>query len=221
MAGGADTVANVNIKFPITFSILNVIAVLIVTFIYWLVSKSPTETLVFFAAVSAAAGQITVSFYTARLLSSTIAHDRAASEREKRIEERERRLDEREENAEKFRAKQAAMAFGSRWNDPAMFHVRDTAREVVRNSGTEEELQTYVESRATNVIHVLNFLEEIRTAHRHQLADREVLKEQFDGIVVSTWMKLHGWINKHRTSTGNRDTWEDLENLYDAWKRKQ
>ena len=76
-----------------------------------------------------------------------------------------------------------------------------------------------VEKKNTNVIHILNFLEEIATCHRLGICEDETLKDQFDAVVVATWRRLQPCINRHRSQRNSDDLWEDLETLYDSWKK--
>jgi hypothetical protein len=61
-------------------------------------------------------------------------------------------------------------------------------------------------------------LEELSTAGRNELADGELLKDQFDEIVVSIWRKLYPWIETHREMRKNKLIWKDLEWAFDKWK---
>ena len=100
-----------------------------------------------------------------------------------------------------------------------MYHARDTLRELLDFIGTQDEFVKLVESKKTNVIHIVNFVEEIGHAKKLRLINHEIGKEQFDHIVCSTWVKLWPWITKHRHDRGNQKIWEEFEALYDAWKK--
>jgi hypothetical protein len=117
--------------------------------------------------------------------------------------------------------KRLALKFGERWNDPSMFHVRDVLRDIMDSPISHDELIKFVneKSRRTNVIHIFNFLEEVSIAHKHHLVDRETLDAQFHGIVVGTWSKLSPWIGTIRKDRNDQRIWEDLESLYDLWKK--
>lgn len=201
----ADRVGRLNVQFPIQFSIVVVVLVLLLTALYAYVSfpskdnnQSLRDILVFFSALSVAGGTIAGSFYTARALGATIH-----AEQESAI----------------LRRKLYAFEFGKRWNDPQMHYARDTLREIVSHDAGEDDLIKYVEERCTNVIHILNFLDEIACVVRIELADHDCVKDQFLYVVTSTWRKLHPWINRHRTKRGSTAIWSDLENLFDDWKR--
>src|SRR5262249_55318035 len=142
-------------------------------------------------------GQITASFYTARMLAATLAI--------------------RQEDQGDAR-KRSAMQFGMRWNDPAMYHVRDILREVLDHQGGHDQLITIIEAKRTNVVHVLNFLEEIATAIGHEMSDAGLLHAQFGGVVTRTWTKTYPWIQSHRTRRNSPKLWEHMEALYNDWK---
>lgn len=100
-----------------------------------------------------------------------------------------------------------------------MYHARDTLRAARdAHAKSAEELQKIIDGSETNIIHIMNFLEEIATSCRHDVVDKEIIKDQFDFIVVNTWETLFVWINQRRKRT-NPNVWEDVEKLYSAWKR--
>ncbi len=207
----AETLGRVNLSFPITFSAIASAALLIVLAWYWYEAQSIKETLIFFAAGVAAVGQITASFYTARVLAETLRKDKLDL---KRAQE----FDARENAREAIRLKQASIRFGERWNEASMFHARDTLRMIKKHhSASPEELNKFIEERETNVIHVINFFEEIGTACRHDIVVHEIMKEQFDDVVVDTWVILFTWIQKQRAR--NPAVLEDFEALYNKWKK--
>lgn len=194
---GPDVLANVQIAFPLTFSLFATIMLVGITAAYAWDTKSLKDTLIFFLAGAAAVGQITAAFYTARMLAATLSI--------------------RSEDIG-YASRVKAFSFGERWNDPAMYHARDTLREVLDHDGSHDQLVDVIEKKRTNVIHVMNFLEEIGTAVRCRVADDEIAKMQFSFVVTSTWSKCLPWIHDHRRRRGQNALWEDLEALYDAWK---
>jgi hypothetical protein len=216
---GADTLGRVQIQFPITFSAIASVALLGVTYWYWRVDSDVKNTLIFFLAGAAAVAQITASFYTARILSATLAKDQRDTEREKGDVAREAACEKRELELQELSLKQAAFRYGERWNDASMYHARDTLREIALRHKSQAELIDYIKKNLTNVIHVLNFLEEIATACRHEVVKKELMKDQFDFVVVNTWEILFPWIKEHRADRGSKSIWEDLEKLYYGWKQ--
>ena len=100
-----------------------------------------------------------------------------------------------------------------------MYHARDTLRSIAKaHAKSADELQKVIDGNETNVIHVLNFLEEIATSCRHNVVDKVIIKDQFDFVVINTWETLFPWINQHRKIRAP-DIWEDVEKLYASWKR--
>jgi hypothetical protein len=219
MAKGADTIARIQIHFPITFSALASLALVGLTFWYWYETRDIPQTLIFLLAGGTAVGTITASFYTARVLAATLRKDERDEAREANLAARETAREKREAEHDNILLKQAAFRFGERWNDASMYHARDTIRAVCYVKRTEDELNEYLEKNTTNVIHVVNFLEEIATSCKHGVADQVILRTQFDFVIANTWETLYPWIKRHRAARSADDIWEDLEDLYHTWKR--
>lgn len=206
----ADALRRFNIKFSfvITFSAVAILALIVVTVLFWRETQSVKDTLVFLSVGAAAVGQITASFYTARVLNATLRKDDRDAKRADDYEAHQKAQRELE-------LKQATLRFGERWNDAGMFAARDALRLVLKQK-TEEERNRFIELQETNVIHIVNFLEEMGTACKYELVDIKLMREQFDFVIVSTWTKLFPWIKEQRRQ--DKDIWEDFERLYDAWK---
>src|SRR5688572_29043841 len=118
MAMVGDTLRRVEIRFPLTFSAICIVVLLLLTLWHWLDTKSVKDTLVFFVVGAAAVGSITAAFYTARVLGHTLTRD-------VRDTAREQAADARDRAAQAFALKREAVRFGERWNDPAMHPARD------------------------------------------------------------------------------------------------
>lgn len=206
-------------EFPITFSVVGTLALFVLTFWFWRESQSVKETLIFFSAGTVAVANVAAAFYTARTLNAALQKDNQVAVRERLADERATRQEARETARAELRIKMYSMEFGKRWNDPTMFHVRDTIREIYKKHESGEDLKDFIEERQTNVIHCINFLEEIATACKSGLADEEILRNQFDHITISVWRKVNPWIELYREKRGNKAIWEDLEWAYDRWKR--
>jgi hypothetical protein len=189
------------------------------TYWYWYDTRDIPQTLIFFLAGSTAVGTVTAAFYTARVLAATLAKDERDAEQEKAALAREEARERRAQELQELSLKQAAFRYGERWNDASMYHARDTLREIALRDKSQDELVDYIKKNLTNVIHVLNFLEEIATACRHEVVKKELMRDQFDFVVVNTWEILFPWIKQHRVDRGSTSIWEDLENLYYGWKQ--
>jgi Domain of unknown function (DUF4760) len=216
---GMDTIGRVNVAFPIQFSVVSAIVVVILTGAYWYFSSSPKETLIFFGACVAAAGQVTASFYTARMLSETIKQNEFSANREAESLRRAEKLELAAEARDRHAMRLFTLGFGTRYNDPTMYHIRDTVRELVLHHGTDEELLELIEKKNTNVIHILNFLEEIATCHKLGLCEEDLLRDQFDAILLSIWNSLLPWIVQHRKQRRTEGIWEDVERLSKLWRK--
>jgi hypothetical protein len=185
------------ISFPVTFSVLGILGLTVITAAYGYSTQSLKDTLVFFSVGAAAVGQITASFYTARMLGATLAIRRDDLDQQR---------------------KRSALQFGSRWNDADMYLVRDVLREVIDHAGSHEDLIQIIEGKRTHVIHVLNFLEEIAITKRSGLSDPDLLRTQFAGVVTAAWATTFPWVQAHRRKRALPSLWEDLESLYAEWR---
>lgn len=193
----------VEVRFPITASAIAAVVIIVLTICYYLASDSIKDTIVFIAASCAAAGAILAAFYSARgleLSTRGMVNAIGASERETAV-----------------RRRHYAMRFAERWNDAAMFHMRDIIRELFELVPDSPEFAQLGRERKTNVIHCLNFLEEIALAIKSGDADEDILKDAFRGAVLEASTKLQNWIREQRVSRGRPRVWCELEELARKW----
>jgi hypothetical protein len=226
------------VSFPITVTVVSSLILLAVTVGFYFLPKPEQEVLVFFSTGAAAVGIAVTAYYTAKTLNAVLERDasdelrevaREAREvardgRERGHEERESAREKRVQEEEGRLMRRLALRFGERWNDPAMYHVRNTLREVMDfQAKSQDELINLVNdpSKRTNVIHVFNFLEEIAVALKYQLVDSTIVSDQFCGIILAAWARLTPWIHVHRNERADQRIWDDLEALYATWKRQQ
>jgi hypothetical protein len=184
------------IRFPITASLIAAAIVVILGLVYWYSTGKVPETVLFIAAAGAGAGAVLGAFYTARGLQLTAA---ALTRDETRYK--------------------VALAFNftSKWNDPAMFHVRDAVRELLNGDHSSPEFTALLKAKETNVIHFLNFLEEVAIAIEKGGADPNVLCEAFRGITVTAWSKLQSWVTELRRKRNSPKIWFNVEDLARKW----
>ncbi len=184
------------IRFPVTASVVATAIVIALGFVYGYTTGKIPETVLFIAAAGAGAGAILGAFYTARGLQLTAA---ALSRDETRYKVA------------------LAFQFTSKWNDPAMFHVRDAVRELLNGDHSSPEFAALLKAKETNVIHFLNFLEEVSIAIQMGAADSHVLCEAFRGITVMAWSKLQGWVTDLRRKRNSPRIWINVEDLAGKW----
>jgi len=184
------------LRFPVTASIVATLIVIGLGAIYWYITGKIADTVLFVAAAGAGAGTILGAFYTARGLELTAA---ALARDEIRY--------------------RTALAFGfiSKWNDPAMFDVRDAVRGLLTGDHNSLEFAERLASRETNVIHFLNFLEEMSIAIEMAGANSHVLHEAFRGIARTAWSKLQAWVVEERRSRNAPRLWINAEHLAMKW----
>jgi hypothetical protein len=191
------------VRFPVSASVIATAIVALLGFVFWHATASISQTALFLAASGAAAGAILGAFYSARGL----ALNAAAMERDVAARERD----------EAQRKRTLALHYIARWNDPAMYHVRDTVRELFAADHKSPALLESIKARETNVIHFLNFLEEVGFALDKGGADPDILRETFEGVVYTAWNKLQDWIREVRRVRQRPKIWIKVEELARKW----
>jgi hypothetical protein len=184
------------VRFPVTAGLVATMLVGVMSLIYWMASGSVEELVVFVAASTAAAGAILTAFHSARSLALTAGALRKEEEQ---------------------RNKEMAFRLTAKWNDPTMFHVRDTIRALFVLDHKSEEFKASIRAKETNVIHFLNFLEEVGIAIEKGGADPAVLKEAYGGVVLKAWGKLQDWVKDQRAEYGQPRIWIYVEDLAKKW----
>ncbi len=174
-----------------------VLIVVLLSVLYWAATKSFAQTILFFTGAAAAAGAILTAFYSARSLGVNAAY-----------------LDREEAR----RKKDLALERAARWNDPALYHVRDVVRELFDADHTSPQFSSSIEAKKTNVVHFLNFLEEIAIVIEKGDADEAILKDAFVGVVTTACSKLDHWIVQYRIKRGRPNLWIKLEKLGEKWQ---
>ena len=184
------------VRFPVTASLVASAIVLILGGVYWYTTGKISETVLFIAAAGAATGAILGAFYTARGLELTAA---ALARDEVRYKV------------------SLAFQFTAKWNDPAMFRVRDAIREIFNGDHNSQKFAEHLASEETNVINFLNFLEEVGIAMEKAGADPIILEEAFKGITTLAWSKLHPWVIERRRKRNAPKMWVYMEKLASKW----
>lgn len=157
-----STIGHVTVKFPINITVISVLTLIVLTFVFGFRSNDVEDTLVFFSTGAAAVGMIVSAFYTARTLQAILARDAKNDELEQRREERAEREEKRTIAEMELKKKSLALQYGERWNKPDMYHVRNVLREIMDHpNDSADQLIKFVDenARRTNVIHIFNFLE--------------------------------------------------------------
>ena len=184
------------LRFPVTASIAATRIVIIMGAVYWYTTARVPDTVLFVAAAAAGAGTVLGAFYTARGLELTAA---ALARDEIRYQTA------------------PAFQFIARWNEPSLFHVRDAVRELLNGDPNSSEFAALLMSKATNVIHFLNFLEEPSIAIEKAGANPDVLHEAFRGIALTAWSRLQKWIVEQRRGRNTPKLWINVETLARKW----
>jgi hypothetical protein len=197
----ADKVGEV--RFPVKASFIAAAVAVGLTIWYYVETKNTEKTLVFAAAVLAAAGAILAAFYAARAIGATLGVASASAK------------SQADDLA--ARKRQAALRYVERWNEASMFHVRDVVRGLFDTAHDGEEFQKLLTEKRTNVINFLNFLEEIAIARESGDVDERILRDAFRGVVETAWQRLQHWVGDQRRMRNRPRIWCKLEELARIW----
>ena len=74
-------------------------------------------------------------------------------------------------------------------------------------------------SNLDDVIHLLNFLEEVSIAAADDIGDRALLKDFYAEIVNQVWKALELWIQHYRKERDSAEVWKGLEFIHKEWAR--
>lgn len=192
------------IRFPITFTVIivSIASALVVTY-HLYASTSIENSAIFLGAAATACGAIISAYYSSRTLRAMIRQD---------FERR-----QREDDLDEYGRRERSLRYGERWNDPNMYHVRDVCRTLLDNAANGDIMEMIID-KETNVIHLLNFFEELGFAIEHGLVDQELLKQQFSGLMPVIWRILLPWIMDRRRKFNDDGLWEKVEFLNNQWR---
>ena len=152
------------VKFPILWSVVLSIVVIILTIIFHL-HKDWRDTMTFGIAAGALAAGALAAYYVGRSLAQTI-NQRSETINEQKI-------------ARSFE-------FLRRWNDPALAQIKANFRELIECGKAHmadhvEQLIAQDKGKSTAVVEVLNFFEELAIAVHTGVADNDTLFRGFHG----------------------------------------
>lgn len=202
---GADEV-RFRVDFPFRMSLFILIVTIALDACYFFYTESVPETLIFVAATGAAAAGILAAFYVGRTLSLQL--------------EQHAYNEIRRNDAAEFQKKVAAFQLAWRWTDPSMNSARRTCREIAnmrRKSGDEIRSSISDPNQIDDVIHMLNYLEEVSLGVRKKIVDEEMVKEFFQEIFEQIWKTLELWILDYRKERIAPRMWVDFEGLNKKW----
>jgi len=192
----------IDVKFPVTWSLVLIGAVIVSTVIFGVVPDTSQVLVVFAVSSSGIAAAILAAIYVGKGLRSTVLQ-RNESRAELRVSE--------------------AMQFAARWNDPRMAEIRKSWAKIVTDmpDKSNDELRGVLrgdEGLRLAAVSVLNFFEEVAIARSKQIADDEVLRRFFRSILLSGFKRLGSFIETRRQDS-SLTVWKDAEEMYDDWKR--
>ena len=177
------------------------------TGLYGYSNGSVDDTLLFLAIAATAGGTILTANYSARALTTALGREQTMAEREQALD--------------LLGMKQRAMRYAERWQDPHMHYGRDTCRKTYEMVGRPAvDIIAFGENSAnkTNLTNMLNFFEELSFAVDHSLADEELAREQFSGIISTVFSILKPWIDHVRATRQKPRIWIELESLNTKWR---
>lgn len=126
------------------------------------------------------------------------------------------------QNAERQERVKEAFHYMERWNSPHFYHTRTASREILRLGTAEgaERVKTTLAGDAalrSNAMDVMNFFEEMAIAIDLNIADDQILKRAFRGLVAAHWMTLEPFVNERRRVLGNPKLLIECEALHKRW----
>lgn len=189
-----------HLNIPITHWAAAFLVVLILTAAYWANVGDVEKTIIFLALAATAAATLLNSIFTARSVQELI-QDRNLRSQQTKI--------------------RFTLTFGRRWNAATMYRVRDVCKKILElhNDGKGVEIPEYADKHATDVAHVLNFLEEMAFAKTKEVLDPVLIRHQFEGIVLGLWQALGPWIRARREHRRRPQIWATFEGLHNEWSR--
>jgi hypothetical protein len=191
----------VKIQFPVTVSLLLVLAVVTLTGL-WIECPTWRNGINFFGVASGIAAGLLSAFYVGKALQVTI-HQRDKSLTDDKISR--------------------AFALAIRWNEPNMAPLRREWRalleEIEQRNGDQvcDVVKSDIKKR-TVVSDVLNFFEEMAYAAKSEVADVETLREIFGSIAVRYFNQISPWIHRYRTDKNQSSAYIHFEWLYNKWR---
>lgn len=199
-------VDSIRVSFPIRISALAVVLTIILDVLFFTFSGELDETLLFVSASAAAAGTILAAFYSARVLAHQVVQNEAAT------------IQCQSELS--YNKKKAAFEFTARWTSPHMQEARQTCRQIADMKGqsvstVKEIIDTAEET--SDVFHLLNFFEEMAMLIKYDVADAEILKDNFSEPLKAIWLSLHLWMVDYKNANGLTMAWSEMECLHNEW----
>jgi Domain of unknown function (DUF4760) len=187
------------------------VGVMAISAAFFFLPEKYHESLLFFAAACAAAGQLALALYSARILQLTSNMQSEAS----------RKSFEKEADTAKQHHFSAAARFGERWNDASMFHTRRQCSTLISKRHSPDDIRKEINSSPeaeANVRHLLNFFEELAMHILQARCDEVTAKNLFCGLSLTIWQCTEAWVREQRNATGRGKGWVQLEALYERWK---
>jgi Domain of unknown function (DUF4760) len=121
--------------------------------------------------------------------------------------------------------KVVALNIISEWNKPEMTKIANTLKLLFddfvgkKNSEFIQKIQTEADVRFS-VIAILNYFEKIGAAVSFEVADENLLKDYFLGLVNGFWHGLNEYIIVRRKEREDDDIFIQFEQLYKKWNFK-
>lgn len=201
-----EVVDSIRVSFPVRISVLVVIVTVAFDVLFFAFSGELKETLLFASASAAAAGTILAAFYAARVLAHQVIQNEAAT-----IQCRDGLSHDR---------KRIAFEFTARWTAPHMQEARQTCRQIADLKGQSvSEVKKIIDTaeETSDVFHLLNFFEEMAMLIKYDVADGEVLRDNFSEPLRAIWLSLHLWMDDYKKTHGLVDAWNEMECLNSEW----
>lgn len=129
---------------------------------------------------------------------------------------------QQQRNALDQKAKENALRYLERWNDPQFCEFKVDAEQVIKIQEKENSKAVAVKIHEDDtfkrrVSDILNFFEEIAIAVDSKTVDEDILRRAYKGLLNLYCMALQDFIKDSRRRFGNPRLYIEIENLHKRW----
>jgi hypothetical protein len=121
--------------------------------------------------------------------------------------------------------KSSALDLSLRYDAPELAHARHAFREIVthlRDLKSQDEKLAFLKadrSRLDTLLDALNFFETISVAVKNGMADEEMLRTWFDGLLIQSWFASKETVYRLRDLWQRPGLLAEVEWLFDRWSQ--
>ncbi len=121
-----------------------------------------------------------------------------------------------------FKKKEYSASLITQFNSPTMTKlsvISHALKKEIKDLTPEEvaDLLARDENKKIAIVAMLNFYEKLAISIEHEIADEELLKDFFRGIIRNTYHVMKNFIDKKRIDNENQRIFAKFENLAKRW----